>query len=830
MKKTLKEYSLLDLSQRNDLDLASDTTRKFSIERRGIMGDSPKSTKLISSKIDYEKDYITYYFLTEATEKYSVDHVYKDVRPDMGFALERDPSATYEIWMRFYGVSKLTALRGGVKEALGDENPDLNQGIAQQAYGEQPEPIDPNLEAPEALNQPLNNTQQVEPALGPQEINQDQPAEQQSEPVLKASHTPEQIPTKLDLKSVKAFLWTCDQMQLWSNSPSFHWQGFNFHLSQVNASIFPTNIPDTKWRNIHGDVAALDKHLLDLMVHIRFFLNQMASSLLNKIRTQRESAIMSTIDLNIPLKEEALLEYAPNHQDMEIWINFQKGVAKVYRLSLAENKYFEPKDIVDFTKKQVMSEDNDALLRLAFQAIGSSPHTQEVLTPALSKAVETIKAIYTNPQKYKGINKDTPISTQNPNGVDVRIKVYEDPKQGKKAGEVVFANKTKLMQEKFFNPDIVEKYASKLSWSENPYTGDSFKFKAGEGTYSGLFYADSGTLETILLARDSQANKFKYIFNIDISDKLRIDTAKVSSEIKEYDFTFTDENESIKMNGAGNVGEVFKCVLTGAITFVKKENPEILVFFADNDSISRAHWYYRLSKEVLEYEKGSYVMLQANNIYGGSTYFFLIRKDIYNKLFQTEMIHEAITNEKAVCTIGTYSPITSDHLTLLKKVYESAKKEQATPITFLVDNKDHTNTEFARQNISLVIRKEFPEMKVVSDENVNDIGQAMMWAYNSHYTEIFILVAADQYAEIDAFMKEHNGRKDNEYYFKFENYKVVSSGLPNPDMSTRAQKARNDILNNKLSDYMKTTGIPEYDNAKQIFNIMRHSLSNAIGV
>src|ERR1035437_743574 len=262
MKKTLKEYSLLDLSQRSNLDLASDTTRKFSIERRGIMGDAPKSTKLISSKIDYDKDYITYYFLTESTEKYPVGHVYKDVRPDMGFALERDPSATYEIWMRFYGVSKLTALRSGVKEALEDENLDLNQGIAQQAYGEQPEPTDPNQEAPEVLNQPLNNVQQVEPSIAPQENNQPQDTEQ---PILQASHTPEQIPTKLDLKSVKAFLWTCDKMQLWSNSPSFHWQGMNFKLSQVNASIFPTDIPDSKWRSIHGD-AVIDKHLLDLMI------------------------------------------------------------------------------------------------------------------------------------------------------------------------------------------------------------------------------------------------------------------------------------------------------------------------------------------------------------------------------------------------------------------------------------------------------------------------------------------------------------------------------------------------------------------------------------
>ena len=108
--KKLDEFSLAKLAKRKEFKLASPTTRHFSTERRGIMGDAPKSTKLISSKFDKNKDYVTFYFLTEATEKYGPNHQYKDTNPSMMFALERDPSATYEIWIRFFRVSQLSKL------------------------------------------------------------------------------------------------------------------------------------------------------------------------------------------------------------------------------------------------------------------------------------------------------------------------------------------------------------------------------------------------------------------------------------------------------------------------------------------------------------------------------------------------------------------------------------------------------------------------------------------------------------------------------------------------------------------------------------------------
>ena len=87
---------------------------------------------------------------------------------------------------------------------------------------------------------------------------------------------------ELTLQQVKVWMWNTD-FQIWSSSPALHWQGINFSLSQIDASIHPTNIKPQHWDKIHGETL-LDKHLVDLFLNLKFFLNQMAGSLLNKIR------------------------------------------------------------------------------------------------------------------------------------------------------------------------------------------------------------------------------------------------------------------------------------------------------------------------------------------------------------------------------------------------------------------------------------------------------------------------------------------------------------------------------------------------------------------
>lgn len=51
------------------------------------------------------------------------------------------------------------------------------------------------------------------------------------------------------------------EAKIFCNCPSFQFQGFNFRLSQLNASIFPTDIPDSKWGTHHDSNGLVCKHI-----------------------------------------------------------------------------------------------------------------------------------------------------------------------------------------------------------------------------------------------------------------------------------------------------------------------------------------------------------------------------------------------------------------------------------------------------------------------------------------------------------------------------------------------------------------------------------------
>jgi len=89
---------------------------------------------------------------------------------------------------------------------------------------------------------------------------------------------------KITAQDVKDVL-KVNNVQVFSTSPSFHWQGFNFWMSQLDGSIYPTDIRPTRWDNIHGDGQAfLDKHLYGLIRGISFHTNYMASTLNKKLK------------------------------------------------------------------------------------------------------------------------------------------------------------------------------------------------------------------------------------------------------------------------------------------------------------------------------------------------------------------------------------------------------------------------------------------------------------------------------------------------------------------------------------------------------------------
>lgn len=87
--------------------------------------------------------------------------------------------------------------------------------------------------------------------------------------------------TEKDMKEI----FDVANVQVFSTSPSFHWQGFNAWCSQIDASIYPTDIMPKFWDQYHGDGEAfLDKHLYGVIRQIKFWMNPMASMLTRKLK------------------------------------------------------------------------------------------------------------------------------------------------------------------------------------------------------------------------------------------------------------------------------------------------------------------------------------------------------------------------------------------------------------------------------------------------------------------------------------------------------------------------------------------------------------------
>jgi hypothetical protein len=76
-------------------------------------------------------------------------------------------------------------------------------------------------------------------------------------------------------------------IQVFSTSPSFHWQGISYWLSQLDGSLYPTDIKPKFWNrdDLHGDGNAfVDKHLGGLLRSFKFFYNPMASMIQKRMK------------------------------------------------------------------------------------------------------------------------------------------------------------------------------------------------------------------------------------------------------------------------------------------------------------------------------------------------------------------------------------------------------------------------------------------------------------------------------------------------------------------------------------------------------------------
>lgn len=106
---------------------------------------------------------------------------------------------------------------------------------------------------------------------------------------LKETRPDEMADQPITRKEIKDVLDVA-YVQVWCSCGAFHWQSSNYNLSQLDGSIYPTDIAPHYWNqpHLHGDGENfLCKHLAGFVNQIDFFLNPMAAMATKVLRQKK---------------------------------------------------------------------------------------------------------------------------------------------------------------------------------------------------------------------------------------------------------------------------------------------------------------------------------------------------------------------------------------------------------------------------------------------------------------------------------------------------------------------------------------------------------------
>jgi hypothetical protein len=720
------EFSLRDLSKRKDFDLASATTRWYSKERTSIEGDAPKSTKLIEVKLNKEKNTIECSLLVTATEKYGPTHIYKSVNPQKDFAIERDPSGLYTIYISFLGLNKLYALAKSRQQKKKFNPQDTRKS-----------------------NTPVNN---------------------------------------ISIEEIKAFLTDTD-FKIFCDDVSWQYQGANYKLSQLGGALWPTNIPPTHkhlgpdgktrmgWLDIHPMNSILTKHTLEFFVHIKFFLNQIAGSVLKQIRNP-----------NLPGESNPT---PPPTAAPKAPIPSQNGHGSSVKPIVDINPTDTP---VNQAKTQALQQKDPAQQIMANRTVNSPVNQQIQQSQAYPGNPNE------NPQQYNLDKEETPMpesTVQSPYGPMLIQEV-----EGKQY-RTWFNNTVEHLKHRVLELDSkYENYEFELPMKLNVDTRTSL-------------YESLSKLKEIVIQFETGAEEQRY--QQMIQETLNFikenspDIITFESTLLEYSHAHMSKvlAETIQL-----AFPIYNKIVANSnnsndftLSLIKRDrNPlhEIDSFPGNKE---------QTGEENPEEPKGKADMEDPNKGLPAPP---------------TEEDNK-VPGKKLVCAFGSFNPPTKQHFEMLKKVKATADHQQAEAIVFLQRDKTFSGDEVSVKQRAQII-EELTKIKCCFDKEITDFNAAMDWAYTHHYNEVMVIAGSDETKDMLEIGTTNKGQHTAQGFFDFEHFRVASYGGNNPDNSEESIEAVNAIMNNDEQGFLKAVDLPYVKQLKKLFAICRYELQNKMGM
>jgi hypothetical protein len=471
------------------------------------------------------------------------------------------------------------------------------------------------------------------------------------------------------------------------------------------------------------------------------------------------------------------------------------------RITVYRNQEKQP--ILQLDPTQFVNIAKDQSLVFIRRHMTTAPRSQEVLN-----TIEAVARDLLITPKWK------------PKDVDIFVQEVDNKLRGIPAGRITGRRDNDKPKNMEAQP------AKQLEWSNNS-DGLVIRWKEGKEQASAYLFEDSCALASTLTEYNTKKDDFVWSFDPagkELSWKERSQMAKVLSSL--------DDDTRFFLEG----GKDIETIIETLEIYLENDQPSVLSFEINLEESNAS-----LLPRAIEALDVGYRPLIASQKWGSNSRLFLVKESLHKALFtqhlrEIEQIDPTLApqeKETLVMTYGAFSPITNDHIVMIKKMIASAKQVQGSNLVFIKPSKEFAHDEVSLKQKAQVIKEAVPEANICMETGLYDIFDALVYAYNLHYKNIYIITASDEVAQLDHMVHENNGKQTNAGFFDFQKHHVISYGKDNPDNSQAAQMGRNALANNDFASFAKAVQGPELpylSSMKKLFNILKYELRGQIGM
>lgn len=663
----------------------------------------------------------------------------------------------------------------------------------------------------------------------------------------------------LNLNEIKNFILT-QNFKLFSNSPSFHWNGSNYFISQMGAGLYPTDIKPEKPSN--KDRGPLDKHTYLFFESLKWFIPQMAGSLLNRLRTQGYVNKYQRPKKPSPVPVQPTTPTEPNVED-ETGIPETDFDAKV-QANLNQEEPSDNQETInmDTTQQAVAPAPNPTPTQVA-TPVSKKKDPNAGLNADITKPQE--KSRRNNPGVLMNEDNEDPLAPyqdmwtywkENPKEYrDLRAKkiysfvdksgeektFYHVSYYTKKHVNVLnihymiqgddgtvrpvnqWTPEEKLMWDNIRGVKYIEEGI--VHYSRIP-TGYEAKFTINEKEFKLTVERNTGFLESSITDYNSKTENFFFETDKAMSWRTRFDVVKNMNNITELGVFISGhhldtllERNQVKVN--------FNKILTN---IMEHDDFDIASLVLESGDDGFATLILEISKDWNDVGFKTFNLVDSTNLTPRS---FIFKEDeLYNSLFK-KVLKEQGDSKTLVMAYGSFSPPTADHISFLRSMIATGEKANADVLLFLQPSEEFETSSTTLNQEQAILRSidGLADLNVCLEEGIRDIYDALTFAYSElKYESIILMCGSDQELAYQTMVQENNGQRTPNGFFKFKSIKVLSSGRPNPDKSPQAIAAKNAILSGDFKAFIKGANLPYVSSFKNLFDLLRYGVEEKIGV